>query len=107
LIDRLRDIETASQPPLPHVSDYRLRGVHTVGRRFGYEELHAHQVARLAERIFDYLSRSNLQTNLDRHRRTLLSAAALLHDVGYHIAHDAHHKHSLYLIRNSELTGFF
>jgi exopolyphosphatase/guanosine-5'-triphosphate,3'-diphosphate pyrophosphatase len=60
----------------------------------------------LAERLFDYLSRSNLPTNLDRHRRTMLSAAALLHDVGYHIAHESHHKHSLYLIKNSELTGF-
>src|SRR5260370_36600520 len=36
----------------------------------------------------------------------MLSAAALLHDVGYHIAHESHHKHSLYLINNSELTGF-
>src|SRR5207245_2084802 len=70
------------------------------------ENRHAHQFARLAERIFHYLSRSNLPTNLDRHRRTMLSAAALLHDVGYHIAHESHHKHSLYLIRNSELTGF-
>jgi exopolyphosphatase/guanosine-5'-triphosphate,3'-diphosphate pyrophosphatase len=43
---------------------------------------------------------------LTRHQRTLLSAAALLHDVGYHIAHEGHHKHALYLIRNSELTGF-
>ena len=43
---------------------------------------------------------------LNRHHRTLLSAAALLHDAGYHIAHDSHHKHSLYLIKNSELTGF-
>jgi exopolyphosphatase/guanosine-5'-triphosphate,3'-diphosphate pyrophosphatase len=106
LIDRLRDIEAASNPPLPDVADYRLRGVYAVGRRFGYEESHAHQVARLAERLFDYVSRSNLPTNFNRHRRTLLSAAALLHDLGYHIAHDSHHKHSLYLIKNSELTGF-
>jgi len=35
-----------------------------------------------------------------------MSAAALLHDVGYHIAHESHHKHSLYLVANSELTGF-
>ena len=105
LIDRLREIESESRPPLPDVSDYRLRGVHAVGRRFGYEEAHAHQVARLAERIFDYLARSGA-TTLDRHHRTLLSAAALLHDVGYHIAHESHHKHSLYLIKNSELTGF-
>ena len=43
---------------------------------------------------------------MDRHQRTLLSAAALLHDVGYHIAHESHHKHALYLIKHSELTGF-
>src|SRR6266702_947907 len=73
LIDRLREIEAESHPPLPD--------------------------------IFDYLSRSGA-TDLTRHQRTMLSAAALLHDVGYHIAHDDHHKHSLYLIRNSELTGF-
>jgi exopolyphosphatase/guanosine-5'-triphosphate,3'-diphosphate pyrophosphatase len=106
LIDRLREIESESKPPRQDVADYRLRGVQAVGRRFGYEEVHAHHVARLAERIFDYLSRSNLPTNLDRHQRTMLSAAALLHDVGYHIAHDVHHKHSLYLIKHSELTGF-
>jgi exopolyphosphatase/guanosine-5'-triphosphate,3'-diphosphate pyrophosphatase len=106
LIDRLREIESESKPPRSNVDDYRLRGVQAVGRRFGYEEAHAQQVTRLAERIFDYLSRSNLPTNLDRHRRTMLSAASLLHDVGYHIAHDAHHKHSLYLIKHSELTGF-
>jgi exopolyphosphatase/guanosine-5'-triphosphate,3'-diphosphate pyrophosphatase len=106
LIDRLREIEYEAQPRRPEVDDYRLRGVQAVGRRFGYEEAHAHQVARLAERIFDYLQRSNLPTNLDRHSRTMLSAAALLHDVGYHIAHESHHKHSLYLIKHSELTGF-
>ena len=106
LIDRFREIEDESNPPLPDLlPDYRLRGVHAVGRRFGYEETHAHQVARLAERIFDYLIRSGA-TDLTRHHRSLLSAAALLHDVGYHIAHESHHKHSLYLIKNSELTGF-
>lgn len=105
IIDRLREIEAEAQPPLFDFADYRLRGVHAVGRRFGYEEAHAHQVARLAERIFDYLMRSDLAA-LNRHHRTMLSAAALLHDAGYHIAHESHHKHSLYLIKNSELTGF-
>ena len=53
--------------------------------------------------IFDNLAPAE---KLTRHQRTLMSAAALLHDVGYHIAHESHHKHSLYLIENSELTGF-
>jgi exopolyphosphatase/guanosine-5'-triphosphate,3'-diphosphate pyrophosphatase len=106
LIDRLREIEAESRPPVPDIADHRLRGVHAVGRRFGYEEAHARQVAQLAERIFDQLVQSEAPANLTRHHRTLLSAAALLHDVGYHIAHESHHKHALYLIKNSELTGF-
>src|SRR6266498_1370428 len=103
IIDRLRELEAESRPPMPAFGDQKLRGVHAVGRRFGYEEAHSHQVTQLAEKIFDNLTASE---NLTRHQRTLLSAAALLHDVGYHIAHESHHKHSLYLIQNSELTGF-
>lgn len=103
IIDRLREWEAESRPPMPDIEDQKLRGVHAVGKRFGYEQAHSHHVARLAERIFDALSPS---ANLTRHQRLLLSAAALLHDVGYHIAHESHHKHSFYLIENSELTGF-
>lgn len=103
IIDHLRELETESLPPVPDVEDVNLRGVFAIGRRFGYEEKHSLQVAFLAERIFDILA---LNYNLKRHHRTLLSAAALLHDVGYHISNESHHKHSLYLIKNSELTGF-
>jgi exopolyphosphatase / guanosine-5'-triphosphate,3'-diphosphate pyrophosphatase len=77
--------------------------VHAVGRRFGYEEVHAFHVARIAETIFDQLTPVY---KLARRERILLSVASLLHDVGYHIAHESHHKHSLYLIKFSELTGF-
>ena len=103
IIDRLRQMDAESRPPVPDEADPRMRGVHAVGLRFGYEEAHAHQAARLAEKIFDYLAHSE---KLSRHHRTLLSAAALLHDIGYAIEHESHHKHSLYLIKYSELTGF-
>ncbi|HEX8473660.1 MAG TPA: Ppx/GppA phosphatase family protein [Pyrinomonadaceae bacterium] len=103
ILDRLRQIDAESQPPAPDVTDPRLRGVHAVGKRFEYEEAHAHHVAALAEKIFDGLAAA---FKLSRHQRLLLSAAALLHDVGYIIAHESHHKHSLYLIKHSELTGF-
>jgi len=106
LIDRLREIEAEAQPPVADIIDHRLRGVHAVGHRYGYEEGHAQQVARLAESMFDQLLTLDSAAHLTRHHRTLLSAASLLHDVGYHIAHENHHKHALYLIRNSELTGF-
>lgn len=103
IIETLREMEAESLPPVPDVADQKLLGVHAVGRRFGYEETHAQQVTRLAEKIFDSVAETYALT---RHQRTLLSAAALLHDAGYHIAHEAHHKHTLYLIKHSELTGF-
>jgi exopolyphosphatase/guanosine-5'-triphosphate,3'-diphosphate pyrophosphatase len=103
IIDYLREIEAEELPPVPDVEDNRLRSVFAIGRRYGYEEKHALQVADLAEKIFDQIAPLY---NLKRHLRTLLSAAALLHDVGYHISHESHHKHSLYLIKHSEITGF-
>jgi exopolyphosphatase/guanosine-5'-triphosphate,3'-diphosphate pyrophosphatase len=30
----------------------------------------------------------------------------MLHNAGHHVSHDAHHKHSYYLIRNGELLGY-
>lgn len=103
IIDHLKEWEDESRVQRAHFTDQKMRGVDAVGRRFGYEVGHAHQVAILAEKIFDALS---ITENLTPHHRTLMTAAALLHDVGYHIASDSHHKHSLYLIKNSELTGF-
>ena len=103
LIDYLREIEAEALPPVPDVEDKRLRGVFAVGRRYGYEERHALHVADLAEKIFDRIAPF---FNLKRHWRTLLSAAALLHDIGYHISHESHHKHTVYLIKHSEIMGF-
>jgi len=103
VIDHLREMATEELPPVPDVDDLKLRDVFAVGRRFGYEETHALQVAGMAEKIFDAMAP---HLGLRRHHRTLLSAAALLHDVGYHISHEEHHKHSLYLIKHSEMTGF-
>ncbi|MCY7377333.1 MAG: Ppx/GppA family phosphatase [Pyrinomonadaceae bacterium] len=103
IIDYLREIESESLPPVPDVEDKKLRDVFAVGRRFGYEESHALQVADLAEKMFDALEPIY---KIGRPNRTLLAAAALLHDVGYHISHESHHKHSFYLIKNSEMTGF-
>lgn len=103
VIDYLQKLEAESLPPVPDLKDERLGGVFAVGRRFGFEENHSLHVAFLAERIFDQIAP---MFNLPRSHRTLLSAAALLHDIGYHISHAEHHKHTLYLIKHSEMTGF-
>ena len=103
IIDYLQEREAEAGPLIPDFADQKLRQVHAVGRRFGYEETHARQVAKLAEQLFDCLSETE---ELSRHQRTLMMAGALLHDIGYHIAHESHQRHALYLILNSELTGF-
>src|SRR5215510_12040900 len=38
--------------------------------------------------------------------RELLELAALLHDIGEHVASAGHHRHSAYLVRNGQLRGF-
>lgn len=103
VVDHLREIAAERLPPVPDIEDPRLHGVRSIGESFRYEESHARHVAYLAERIFDQLTALH---GLTRHQRTMLAAAALLHDVGYAVAHESHHKHSQYIIRHSELTGF-
>src|SRR4029077_1745196 len=81
----------------------RRRSVLHLGRRLNFEEGHSQQVARLAVALFD--------PTVDRHglgarEREWLEFAALLHDVGNHIAHSRHHRHSYYLILHGELLGF-
>jgi exopolyphosphatase/guanosine-5'-triphosphate,3'-diphosphate pyrophosphatase len=73
-----------------------------LGRRFQFDEPHARQVAKLAGMLFD---QTRTLHNLKRADRKLLIAAALLHDVGTFIGYKRHHKHSLYIISESELPG--
>lgn len=81
----------------------RTRSVLSVARRYNYDAPHSLLVARLAVRIFD--DTRPLHGLGDEYRK-LLEYAALLHDIGYHVAHNNHHRHSLYLIKNSEMPGF-
>ena len=83
--------------------DVRARSVLSVARRYEYDRAHSHHVARLANKIFDGTQAIH---GLGEGERKLLEYAALLHDLGYHIAHNNHHRHGLYLIKNSEMPGF-
>lgn len=83
--------------------DPRIRSVIHLGERCQYHRQHAEQVSRLAVDLFDQLRRRHRQG--ERYRE-LLRYGCLLHDVGYLISHQGHHKHSYYLIRNGGLQGF-
>jgi exopolyphosphatase/guanosine-5'-triphosphate,3'-diphosphate pyrophosphatase len=69
------------------------------------EQSHARHVAHLALSLFDQTRELRLHDG-GPHERELLEYAALLHDIGIFVAHTAHHRHSYYLIRHSELAGF-
>jgi exopolyphosphatase / guanosine-5'-triphosphate,3'-diphosphate pyrophosphatase len=65
--------------------------------------VHAAHVAKLALDLFRGLRPLHGLANADGE---LLEFAALLHDIGFHIAASKHHKHGAYLIENAELQGF-
>ena len=73
-----------------------------LGRRYRFDEKHGTHVASLATRLFDDLAPRH---GLCPRDRTLLSASALLHDVGEFVRNGAHHKHSQYIIEHSEIMG--
>jgi exopolyphosphatase/guanosine-5'-triphosphate,3'-diphosphate pyrophosphatase len=97
LLETARVRATAADP-----GDARERSVREFAERCHYEAPHGQQVQRLALRLFDALGPRIGCTPEDR---ALLSDAALLHDVGYHISYDRHHKHSYHLILHAELLG--
>lgn len=63
---------------------------------------HAGNVAEVAVRLFDFLQADH---GLGPRHRLLLRTAGLLHEVGGFVSSRAHHKHSEYLIANSEIFG--
>ncbi|MDQ8155605.1 MAG: Ppx/GppA phosphatase family protein, partial [Gemmatimonadota bacterium] len=89
----------------PVVSDpgeARERSVREFAERCHFEEPHARQVQRLALQLFDAIG---LRLGCLPADRAILSDAALLHDVGYHINYQQHHKHSFHLILHADLLG--
>jgi len=90
--------------PLHHLSDLRRYSVISAARRFEEDLTHEQHTTDLALELFDQTA---VLHGAGKFERDILEAAGLLHNVGRFVAHAAHHKHSYYLIRNSEhLAGF-
>ena len=89
---------------LHHLSDLRRRSVLQLAGRMDEDPAHSAQVADLALQLFDATAGLH---GLGDDSREVLHAAALLANVGLFVSHAGHHRHSYYLIRNSELLlGF-
>jgi exopolyphosphatase / guanosine-5'-triphosphate,3'-diphosphate pyrophosphatase len=73
-----------------------------LGRRYHFDEAHGVLVARLSADLFDQLLPLH---RLGERERLLLRAAALLHDIGDFVRYEGHHRHSQYLLTNSDIVG--
>jgi exopolyphosphatase / guanosine-5'-triphosphate,3'-diphosphate pyrophosphatase len=80
----------------------RERSVREFAERCHFDARHASHVQQLALQLFDALAPALALTAVDRR---ILADAALLHEVGYHINYEKHHKHSYHLIVHAELLG--
>lgn len=89
---------------LHHLSDLRRTSVVHLARLMDEDPDHSARVARLTLDLFD---RTSDLHGLGDDAREYLEAAALLCNVGLFLSHAGHHRHSYYVIRNSDLlTGF-
>ena len=73
-----------------------------VGKKFKIDRKHGEHVMNLAQQIFRELKHLH---GLGPKHEMLLRVAAALHEVGMFVSAREHHKHSMYLILNTELFG--
>ncbi len=79
-----------------------VRSAIQTGRKLNFNEDHALHVAKLSSLLFEQLRPLHMLS--DRYGK-ILQLGAILHDVGYFINSKSRHKHSMYLILNSEFFG--
>jgi exopolyphosphatase/guanosine-5'-triphosphate,3'-diphosphate pyrophosphatase len=72
-------------------------------RRYGVPLPHARKVAALAHTLFDSLQSLH---HLPPSYGKVLEAASYLHDIGHYISDTRHHRHSFYMVTNSDMPGF-
>ncbi len=89
---------------LRYQSSVRERSVIKTAQKYQVKLAYSERVAKFALSLFDQTQ--NILHNWGETERELLWAAAILHNSGHFVSHSSHHKHSYYLIRNSELLGY-
>ena len=89
---------------LNYQKEVRSRNVLKTAQKYQVNLESSQRIARFALNIFDRTK--DFLHDWQQEERELLWTAAILHNCGLYISHSAHHKHSYYLIRHSELLGF-
>jgi exopolyphosphatase/guanosine-5'-triphosphate,3'-diphosphate pyrophosphatase len=81
----------------------RWTGVLEVCKRYNIQQKKAEPVCAHATQLFDGLQRVH---ELPPEYRLWLRAAAMMQEAGKFMSHQGHHRHSQYIIANSEISGF-
>lgn len=79
-----------------------IRSARILAEKFKVDPNHAQHVAWLVKQLFQSTQQLH---QLSEYDALLLEVAATLHECGCYISPKAHHKHSQYLIQNSEIFG--
>lgn len=77
--------------------------VQALAHRYGINARHAAKVASLATQLFEGLTPLH---RLPLECGRVLEAGAYLYNIGHFVNESKHHRHSLYLVYNSDLPGF-
>ncbi len=88
----------------PHFidSEHLLTEARQLATRYGSVSAYAENTASLAVQIFDQTRELH---GLGERERTLLQFSALVHDIGAYINVRERHKHTMYIIRSSDIAG--
>jgi exopolyphosphatase/guanosine-5'-triphosphate,3'-diphosphate pyrophosphatase len=73
-----------------------------LGAKYAFDERHGRQAADLCLQFFKELQPEHM---LSPRHELLLHVAGLIHEIGLFVNNRSHHKHSMYLIMNSDLFG--
>jgi len=85
------------------IESERWAGVLAVCRRYGVDQRKAEPVRQHAVQLFDQLEPVHA---LPSEYNLWLEAAAMMQDVGKFMNHQGHHRHTQYILANSEIFGF-
>ncbi len=96
--DVRRELSGAPDPFMPDI----ISSAEFLGEKYHCDPGHSRCVADAALAIFDAMQPLH---GIGVDGRLLLELAGILHDVGQYVNNRQHHKHSFYLISNSQLPG--
>lgn len=85
------------------IEDERWAGVLEVCARYGIDQKKAEPVRQHVVELFDALAKVH---ELPEEYKLWLEAAAMMSDVGKFMNHQGHHRHTQYIVANSEVFGF-